>query len=310
MGKFHTVGNAKPFVKWAGGKSSLLAEIEHSLPRDFDKRDGVTYIEPFVGGGAVLFWILQKCRNIGRAVINDINEDLICTYRTIRDNPSALIARLESLQTEYLALDDNERKAYYSAKRVQFNGKNLSECDNAALFIFLNKTCFNGLYRVNSRGGFNVPHGKYKNPKICDAETIAADSALLQNVEIMCGDFARTIDFANDNALFYFDPPYKPLSATSSFNSYTKECFDDAEQLRLRDFVAKIAMAGSRFILSNSDVRAQNPKNDFFDSIYGAFHIRRVEAPRYINSVAAGRGKLSELMITNTKNINIYGTGL
>lgn len=308
MSKFQNI--AKPFIKWAGGKSSLLAEIERNLPQGFDQRRDVTYIEPFVGGGAVLFWILQRYDNISRVIINDINRDLICTYRVVRNLPLELIDRLTTIQNEYIMRNEEGRKDYYLAKRAEFNSRKMSETETAATFIFLNKTCFNGLYRVNSRGDFNVPHGRYKNPKICDTPTILADSELLQGVEILCGDFAQTLRFADSDTLFYFDPPYKPVSETSSFNSYTKEVFDDEEQLRLRDFVAKIANKGSDFILSNSDVRAYNPENDFFDCIYSKFNIRRVEAPRFINSVASGRGKLSELMITNTTNsTKSYGTG-
>ncbi|MGN0091588.1 MAG: DNA adenine methylase [Alistipes sp.] len=300
----------KPFVKWAGGKSSLLAEIERCLPQGFDKRKNVTYVEPFVGGGAVLFWLLRQYRNnIERVVINDINKDLICTYRAVRNTPWKLLEMLAGIQNEYLAGNDEQRKEYYLAKRDAFNTRTKgSDTETAALFIFLNKTCFNGLYRVNSQGKFNVPHGKYKNPLICDSPAILQDSQLLQEVEILCGDFAETLKFAGDNTLFYFDPPYKPLSSTSSFTAYTKENFDDAEQLRLRDFVAKISKAGSDFILSNSDVKAHNPKNDFFDHIYSQFDIKRVEAPRFINSVATGRGKLSELIITNIQNAQVYGT--
>ena len=299
---------AKPFVKWAGGKSSLLPEIERNLPQGLDKRKSVTYVEPFVGGGAVLFWLLRHFPNIECVVINDINTSLVCTYNAVKYAPTELVNRLESLQREYLAGDDMERKEYYLSRRLAFNEGNMLETDMAALFIFLNKTCFNGLYRVNLRGEFNVPHGRYKNPKICDAETIFADSELLQNVDIMCGDFSQTLRFAGENTLFYFDPPYKPLNKTSSFNSYAKECFDDTEQLRLRDFVTKVAMVGSDFILSNSDVRAQDASNDFFDNIYSQFLIKRVLAPRFINSVSEKRGKLSELMITNIKMTGTYDT--
>ncbi|MGN0007858.1 MAG: DNA adenine methylase [Alistipes sp.] len=300
----------KPFVKWAGGKSSLLAEIERCLPQGFDKCKNVTYVEPFVGGGAVLFWLLRQYRNnIERAVINDINKDLICTYRAVRNTPWELLERLAVIQNEYLAGNDEERTEYYLSKRAAFNNRtSSSDEETAALFIFLNKTCFNGLYRVNSQGKFNVPHGKYKNPLICDSPAILQASQLLQDVEILCGDFAGTLRFAGKNTLFYFDPPYKPLNATSSFTAYTKENFDDAEQLRLRDFVAKISKAGSDFILSNSDVKAHNPENNFFDHIYSQFDIKRVEAPRFINSVATGRGKLSELIITNIQNAQVYGT--
>ena len=230
---------ARPFIKWVGGKTQLLDDIKKTLPCDFSHREAVTYVEPFVGGGAVLFWILQEYPNITRAVINDINAELICTYRVIKYDVENLILELSRLQNEYLPLNEVDRKKYFLAQRKRFNERDTSEVEIAALFIFLNRTCFNGLYRVNSKGKFNVPHGRYANPKICDEETLRADSAVLQRVEILCGDFAQTGKYAHDNVLFYFDPPYRPLTDTSAFTSYAKECFDDAEQIRLRDFCNK-----------------------------------------------------------------------
>lgn len=172
----------------------------------------------------------------------------------------------------------------------------------AALFIFLNRTCFNGLYRVNSKGKFNVPHGRYSNPKICDVETLRADSAVLQRVEILCGDFAQTGKYAGDNVLYYFDPPYRPLTETSAFTSYSKDGFDDAEQLRLRDFCSQIAKHQSLFVASNSDPQNVNNKDDFFDQLYEKFSIKRVSAARMINSKGSGRGAISEIMISNVAN--------
>lgn len=153
-------------------------------------------------------------------------------------------------------------------KREVFNTESLNTIDNTAIFIFLNRTCFNGLYRVNSKGLYNVPAGRYSNPKICDEKTIFADSKLLKKVEILSGDFEETLNYAGNNSFFYFDPPYKPLSKTSNFNSYTKEQFNDNEQIRLRDFCKKIDLLGHKFILSNSDLKGENPDNDFFDNLY------------------------------------------
>lgn len=167
------------------------------------------------------------------------------------------------------------------------------------MFIFLNRTCFNGLYRVNAKSLFNVSFGQYVNPKICDEQTIFADSKLLQKVEILTGDFEDTLRYASDNSFFYFDPPYKPLSQTSSFNSYAEEGFGDNEQIRLSDFCKKIDLLGYRFILSNSDVKGENPDDDFFDKLYKQFIVQRVYATRMINANAAKRGKLTELLITN-----------
>lgn len=293
---------ARPFIKWAGGKTQLLGDIKESLPSDFHHKDRVTYVEPFVGGGAVLFWILQEYPNITRAVINDINEELICTYRVIRDDVEGLVTKLAQFQTEYLPLDEARRKGYYLAKRERFNKKNASDIETAALFIFLNRTCFNGLYRVNSKGLFNVPHGKYSHPKICDEDTLRADSAILQKVEILCGDFTRTATYAGDNVLYYLDPPYRPLTETSAFTSYSKDGFDDAEQMRLRDFCAHISEHKSLFVASNSDPRNVDGKDDFFDKLYDRFSIKRVPASRMINSRGSGRGVISEIMISNIAN--------
>ena len=296
--------SAKPFVKWVGGKTQLIEDIRKSLPSDLGEKHDLTYVEPFVGGGAVLFWILQEYPNITKAVINDINAELICTYRVIRDDVESLISELSRIQSEYLPLGSEQRKGYFLKKRSLFNSKNKSDIETASLFIFLNRTCFNGLYRVNSKGEFNVPHGKYSNPKICDEATLRADSALLKNVEILCGDFAQTGKYAGENVLYYFDPPYRPLTDTSAFTSYTTDGFNDAEQTRLRDFCDEIARNKSLFVASNSDPKNINDEDKFFDKLYEMFSIKRVSAARMINSKADGRGAISEIMITNV--INAY----
>ena len=293
---------AKPFIKWVGGKTQLLDDIKKSLPKDLDKRGSLTYVEPFVGGGAVLFWILQEYPNITKAVINDINAELICTYRVIKNDVDSLIAELSRLQAEYLPLSAEDRKEYYLAQRALFNTKNTTDVQTAALFIFLNRTCFNGLYRVNSKGEFNVPHGKYSNPRICDEATLRADSVLLQKVEILCGDFAQTGEYAGQNVLYYFDPPYRPLTETSAFTSYATGGFDDAEQTRLRDFCDEIARNKSMFVASNSDPKNVDSEDKFFDKLYEMFNIKRVSAARMINSKADGRGAISEIMISNVAN--------
>ena len=302
MKLYEDMTQARPFIKWVGGKTQLLDEVRKSLPRDFASRQHVTYVEPFVGGGAVMFWILQAYPNIERAVINDINQELICTYHVIKENVEALIAKLAHIQDEYISLDAEDRKAYFMEKRARFNTKQMTPVETAALFIFLNRTCFNGLYRVNSKGEFNVPHGKYVNPRICDVNNLRACSTVLQKVEILCGDFAETGRFAGPDTLFYFDPPYKPITETSSFTSYAKEGFDDNEQLRLRDFCDQICKEKALFVASNSDPKDVNPKDNFFDTIYKNFFIKRVSASRMINSDASGRGAISELMISNVVN--------
>lgn len=290
---------AKPFVKWAGGKTQLLGQLRESLPVDFSERQGLVYVEPFVGGGAVLFWILQEYPNISKAVINDINPELICVYREIKSNVDALVQRLAIIQEEYVPLDEDGRKEYFLEKRRLFNSKWATSLETAALFIFLNRTCFNGLYRVNSKGEFNVPHGRYLNPRICDRDNLLACSKLLAKVEILNGDFAETESFAKPGYFFYLDPPYKPVTATSAFTSYSQGGFDDAEQLRLRDFCDRISAAGAGFMVSNSDPKSFNPEETFFDDIYSKFSIRRVSATRMINSNPNGRGAVSELVISN-----------
>lgn len=290
---------AKPFIKWVGGKSQLLESIGNNLPDDFIRQDNLTYIEPFAGGGAMLFHLLQHYPNIRKAVINDINPDLATTYRVVRQSPEILLEKLEKIQKEYLPLNDEKRKIFFLEKREQYNLKLSDETEHTALFLFLNRTCFNGLYRVNSKGHFNVPFGRYVNPKICDRQTIMADSQLLQKVEILTGDFEATLNHATPGSFFYFDPPYRPLSETSSFNSYAKEGFNDDEQIRLSRFCHKIHALGHRFVLSNSDPKGVNPTDNFFEQLYKGFHIQSVQATRMINSNATKRGKLSEQLITN-----------
>jgi DNA adenine methylase len=298
---------AKPFLKWAGGKTQLITEIEKSLPLEITNNK-FTYIEPFVGSGAVLFWMLNNFPKLEKAVINDINEDLINTYRIIASKPKELISILEQLQNEFHSLENKaeEKKEYYYQKRALYNTRNEELSGQAALFIFLNRTCFNGLYRVNKSNGYNVPMGSYKRPTICDKENILAVSEVLQKVEILCGDYENTLKHTNNNTLFYFDPPYKPLSETSSFNSYAKDEFNDSEQIRLRDFCNKLDTLGHTWILSNSDVKGKDENDNFFDDLYSNFSISRVKARRNINANPEKRGELNELLITNHQKLAIY----
>ena len=295
--------NGKPFLKWAGGKTQLISEIEKSLPASVVSNK-FTYIEPFVGSGAVLFWMLVHFPQIEKAVINDINEDLINTYKTIKSTSKELISILGILQEEYHSLDDSadKKKEYYYQKRALFNKRQQEPTSHSALFIFLNRTCFNGLYRVNRKNEFNVPIGSYRKPTICDKSNLLAVSELLQKVELLCGDFEQTIHEADSNSLFYFDPPYKPLNATSSFNSYAKDEFNDNEQIRLKNFCEILDSLGHSWILSNSDVKGKNADDNFFDELYADFNITRVDAKRSINSNPDKRGLLKELLITNQRN--------
>lgn len=296
------MAKAKPFIKWVGGKGQLIEQLEAQLPADFGNWKNVTYIEPFVGGGAMLFHMLQQYPNIKHAVINDINQDLITCYKTVRDYPNQLIESLNNIENTYLNLHTmDERKQFFMSVRDQYNDKNPDPIDNTTKFIFLNKTCFNGLYRVNKKGFFNVPFGKYTNPTICDPDTIRKDSELLQQVEILTGDFEETFAYAHGKTLFYFDPPYRPLSDTSSFNDYTKESFNDNAQIRLKEYCDKINSAGFNFMLSNSDCKNKNEDDNFFDTLYSAYQIERVWASRSVNSNPNKRGKLTEILVHNYK---------
>lgn len=294
---------AKPFLKWAGGKGQLLSQLEQHLPDDLKEKE-FTYFEPFVGGGAMLFYMLQRFPNIKRAVINDINSYLITAYRVIRDSSIELIERLAELEKCYYDLNEDEaKKSFFLEARTIFNENNLDEIDRTKYLIFLNRTCFNGLYRVNAKGKFNVPFGRYLHPTICNKDVLKADSQLLNQMEVVIlnGDYEQTSKYLSDGLnFFYFDPPYRPLDSTSSFNSYAKEEFNDVEQIRLRDFCAKLNQKPKiKWMLSNSDCSARNPEDTFFEELYCDFNINRVQASRAINANPKKRGKLTELLIKN-----------
>jgi DNA adenine methylase len=290
---------AKPFIKWAGGKGQLLPEIRRKYP--FELGDTIIkYAEPFVGGGAVLFDVLSNyC--LDEVYIGDINRELIVTYLTIRDNSELLIDKLSEMELEYLKSDEETRKEIYYANRDKFNITKSTEdtLEIATLFIFLNKTCFNGLYRVNSKGGFNVPQGSYKRPIICDIENLAAVSKLLQGVNIIHGDYTQCRNFIDDKTFAYFDPPYRPLSETASFTAYAQDRFDDNSQAELAYFIDEMTAKGATVLASNSDPKNTNPNDNFFDNLYARHNIVRVNAGRAINSVGGSRGKISELLIAS-----------
>lgn len=291
---------AKPFLKWAGGKTQLIVDIEKALPRDIVEKK-FTYVEPFVGSGAVLFWMLQQFPNMEKAVINDINADLTNTYRVIASQVHELIEVLDEFQGKYHSMESDQKlkKAYFYEQRVLFNSRETDKVTQAALFIFLNRTCFNGLFRVNRSNHFNVPIGSYKRPTICDAENLLLVHEAMQKVVILTGDYQQTLEHVEGDSLFYFDPPYKPLSNTSSFNSYAKDEFNDNEQIRLRNFCRKLHTLDHSWILSNSDVKGNDVNNSFFDDLYEEFYIKRVWAKRSINANPEKRGTLTELLITN-----------
>ena len=292
---------ARPFLKWAGGKGQLLSQLAVYLPKQIST-EPFTYIEPFVGGGAMLFYMLQHFSNIRKAVINDVNEDLILTYRTIRDDVEALIDRLSRMEREYLSIDGQEKRSvkFYEV-REQYNQHAGDSIERATQLVFLNKTCFNGLYRVNAKGLFNVPFGRYANPTICNAPLLRTDSQLLQggNIEICQGDYAETIAHAEGLTFVYLDPPYRPLDATSSFTAYAKGDFNDDDQRQLAMFCRRLNDAGYYWMESNADCSAKNPDDRFFEELYHDFQIKRVDAARFINANASKRGKLTELLIKN-----------
>lgn len=245
----------KPFLKWAGGKGQLLKEIARYYP--FADGRIAKYAEPFVGGGAVLFDILSKY-DLKEVYISDINAELMNTYRVIRDDIDALIEMLYALQNDFIPLNTHNRKAYYMKKRERFNelkacGSENLNVEKAALMIFLNKTCFNGLFRVNKKGLFNVPMGSYKNPMICDENNLRAVSAKLQKVTIVCGDYKEAADFIDETTFVYFDPPYRPITNTSSFTAYTENLFNDEQQIELAQFFDDMHRKGAKITFSSPE---------------------------------------------------------
>lgn len=291
----------KPFVKWAGGKNSLIPQITKYYP--FELKNGFIerYIEPFVGGGAVLIDILQKYE-IKEAYAFDINIDLINCYNVIKNNVEELINELDKKEKNFIALNDEERQNYFYDIRAEYNSYKLNDkldVKRASEFIFLNRTCFNGLYRVNKDGKFNVPCGKYKNPTICDSNNLRNLSELIKNVIFEYGDYRKSEKYVNNNTFVYFDPPYRLLSATSGFTSYTKEDFNDDNQKELANYFYKLDLKNAKLMLSNSNPKNVNKDDNFFENIYKGFAINEVSAKRMINSNAKGRGEISELLITN-----------
>lgn len=291
----------KPFLKWAGGKGQLINEIKKYYP--FDEKVN-KYAEPFIGGGAVLFDILNKF-NLKKIYISDVNKELLNCYKVIKEEAEKLVTELKKIENEFLNKTQEDRKLYYYDKRKQFNFFKLNsteaEIERAVLMIFLNKTCFNGLYRVNKKGEFNVPMGDYKNPKICDEENLLNISKKLKNVDVIYGDYKKSYNFIDKNTFVYFDPPYRPLNKTAAFTSYTEFPFEDKEQIELSEYFKLLDKKGSKLLLSNSDPKNEDKNDDFFDELYKKFEIKRVEASRAINSKGKNRGKITEILVSNRK---------
>ncbi|KHO61022.1 modification methylase [Thermoanaerobacter sp. YS13] len=302
------LNNAKPFLKWAGGKTQLLDELYKRLPSSLIQSGEIErYVEPFVGGGA-FFFFLKRNFKIKESFLIDINKELIIGYKVIQNNVNELIHELSSMEEKYLKLSEEQRKDFYYNIRDEYNRQkdnfdyvnyNLDWVKRAAYLIFLNKTCFNGLYRLNKKGEFNVPFGKYKNPTICDADNLIEVSKALENTEIICADFEESKKYIHKNTLVYLDPPYRPLNNTSNFTSYNEDGFDDDDQRRLAQFFKEMDKRGAYLILSNSDPKNEDVDDNFFDELYAGFIIERVKAKRYINSNGDKRGDINELIIRN-----------
>lgn len=286
----------RPFVKWAGGKSSLILQLTNFFP--FQLKDGSInkYVEPFVGGGAVLINILQKYK-VKEAYAFDINIDLINCYNVIKENVDQLIKELEIKEKEFIKLESEDRQAYFYNIRKEYNSYRITENElsikRAGEFIFLNRTCFNGLYRVNKNGEFNVPGGKYKNPTICDSSNLRNLSYLIKNVVFQYGDYKKSEKYVDSSTFVYFDPPYRPLSITSGFTSYTKEDFNDENQKELANYFGKLDEKNAKLMLSNSNPKNTNENDHFFENIYKGFNINEISAKRMINANANGRGEIS-----------------
>lgn len=292
----------KPFIKWAGGKTQLLPQIKNKYPLELGKTIN-KYCEPFIGGGAVLFDVLSRYE-LEEVLINDINAELINTYWQIKNHLDVFIGELFQMQEHFWGLNNEERKEYYYEKRARFNylkvnGDEEVNIEKAALFIFLNKTCFNGLFRVNKKGLFNVPIGSYKKPLICDTENLKNINRLLQKVTINCGDYKVCENFIDENTFVYIDPPYRPLTDTASFTSYAEMNFDDNEQIALGQFVNIVSEKGAKVVISNSDPKNIDQNDNFFDELYRRYRIERVNAKRMINCNADNRGEVKELLISN-----------
>ena len=291
----------RPFVKWAGGKGGLISQLTSFFP--FELKDGMInkYVEPFVGGGAVLIDILQKY-NVREAYAFDINQDLINCYNVIKNKVEDLIQELDIKEKEFLRLEMEDRQKYFYEVRKEYNSYRLDNEINvkrASEFIFLNRTCFNGLYRVNKNGEFNVPCGKYKNPTICDYKNLRNLSSLIKNVVFQYGDYTASHKYIDSNTFVYFDPPYRPLSITSGFTSYTKEDFNDENQKELAAYYRELNTKNAKLMLSNSNPKNTNKDDILFEEIYKGFKINEVSAKRTINVNSKGRGEISELLITN-----------
>jgi len=299
---------AKPFIKWVGGKGRLLEQFERYYPDELKNGAINNYVEPFLGGGASYFSVLEKYK-IKNAYLSDLNRDLVLTYNVIQKKHDDLLDFLEQYQRLYNETEIDKRKElflsfrkHFNEQRFEVNYKKLTEnwIPRAAQFIFLNKTCFNGLFRVNSKGEFNVPFGKYKSINIFAPDNIRAVSTALQNAEIVQAEYSNCYNKVDGKTFVYFDPPYRPLTQTSNFTTYTGAEWTDKQQTELAVFFQKLDKEkGAKLMLSNSDPANIDPNDAFFKKAYRGYNFFRVSANRAVNCNASGRGKINELLITN-----------
>ena len=293
----------KPFLHWAGGKSRLISQINQYLPHeDFKAKKLTKYIEPFVGGGALFFYLIQKY-DFEYVCLSDLNADLIVTYKTIKKYPNELINELQKIKNKYFDKNPDEQKQMFLDTRDLFNEQIVNPyvssedwVTRSCLFIFLNKTCFNGLYRVNSKNKFNSPFGKHVKPKIFEPENLLAMSKILQNIDLRISSYEECRYVCDDKTFIYFDPPFRPISDTSNFTGYTSSKFDDSSQKDLFDFIKTLSC---KWMLSNSEPKNTNENDNFFGDLYSGYSVQRVLANRCINSDATKRNKIFELLITN-----------
>ena len=294
---------AKPFLKWAGGKRQLIGEIEARLPKDFEKCE--RYVEPFIGGGA-LFFHFQDKYDFDEIHIADLNPELILCYQQLQKRAGRVWFFLSKLIKSYPTTIEDRKPRFYDI-RNEWNSK-VEKIDQMTLdaksfrvaqTIFLNKTCFNGLFRVNSKGEFNVPTGSYVRPSFPTKDDLMEVKKSLRGVIIHLAPFEQCVNWVNENTFVYFDPPYRPLSETANFVSYSKGDFDDDDQRSLAGVFRQLDEAGARLLLSNSDPKNTNPNDEFFDNLYSKFTIERVSANRAINSKGSKRGPINELLIRN-----------
>jgi DNA adenine methylase len=298
---------AKPFLKWAGGKGQLLEKFREFYPAELKEKKIQNFYEPFLGSGAVFFDVVQRYQ-IKNAFLYDINEELILTYQVIQKDVTHLLELLHNYEKKYHTLGKEKQQEFFYQQRTRYNTQRAKtdyskltdhSAVRAAQLIFLNRTCFNGLYRVNLKGEFNSPAGDYKNPKICDEKNLVAVNKILQIAEIKKAEFKEVLHDLKAKSFVYFDPPYRPISKTASFKAYAKDNFDDAAQRELAEVFQKLDEKGAKLMLSNSDPKNHDPKDNFFDELYKDYHIMRVPAKRMINSNANKRGSINEIVVKN-----------